>query len=294
MYLYAAKSGRSQTGDICKVEIIHEFKLDHCDSPFGDEPPGFEYRDKHGWDMLGQTTEYATAQMAAQFRTYVFLALISPRYARLLRWDRAGVVVTKAFSLKSRIIAEFYWRYCHASAEMRGRDVSVSTNLGSFDMDPVQIRQTLGLPFDCRLYQLSLEPGHDGYVFGTPSTFMGAYSPTGRSTRVFKAICVQNNLIPDDDLTPIPDYVDDLESFYHVLTRIAYKIYPELLHRALAHPYADHDEDEDGVSLGGHGKYGDLKSGVYSDRAHFKNPPLKWLINNLRKVLTVRYCEFWE
>ncbi|KAF8628183.1 hypothetical protein AX17_006019 [Amanita inopinata Kibby_2008] len=193
--LYAENSGRSQTTDICKVEIIHEFKLDHYDSPFCDEPPGFEYGGKPGWDTLSRITLYATAQMAAQFCTHIFMVLVFPGCARLLRWDRAGLVVSRAFSLKSRVIAEFYWKYCHASAEMRGRDVSVSPNLGSFDMEPVQIRQALGLPADCDLYRLSLGPGHDGYVFGTPSTYMSAYSPTGRSTRVFKAICVQNNQI---------------------------------------------------------------------------------------------------
>ncbi|KAF8632530.1 hypothetical protein AX17_004816 [Amanita inopinata Kibby_2008] len=454
MCLCAESSRQSQRIDILNVEITHEFKLGYREHPFDDDLPGFERDEDRAWNTLGQITRHATAHVAAQFRTHIFMVLIFSQYARLLRWDRAGVIVTKKFSFGSPSIAEFYWRYCHATSEKRGHDISVSEGLGDFEMDPAYIRRTLGLPFNCRLCRLSLGPGYDVYVFGTPSTYMGAYSPTGRSTRVFKAICLQNNQIvcikdtwriasngykaehliheklkaadvqyiprlkeaadildhgtgahlvangdwvtskpwalrtfhhyrmvfldigrklwcfktkkdyvtamrdahqqayykahilhydisarnilitengggmlidwdlckdmnepttgsgrrstwrfisarlladpeDNDDPTPIPDHLDDLESFYHVLIWIALKFAANQLKPAQLRHTLDfiYDQDKRGIFRGGYGKHAEFGISSYVRDAHLKNPPLVWLTHQLRRLLSVRYFE---
>ncbi|KAF8627099.1 hypothetical protein AX17_006380, partial [Amanita inopinata Kibby_2008] len=95
---------------------------------------------------------------------------------------------------------------------------------------------------------------------------------------------------------PIPDRIDDLESFYHVLTWIAFRftaheLEPQILHRALKNIYKEHDTNTEGISRGGNSKHADMNSSVYSAQVCFKNLPLDELINKLHEVLAVRYVE---
>ncbi|KAK0221542.1 hypothetical protein IW262DRAFT_1231100, partial [Armillaria fumosa] len=48
-----------------------------------------------------RVVSYANAQLASQYRTHLFTVFISAEKARLLRWDRSGVIVTRAFSYNS-------------------------------------------------------------------------------------------------------------------------------------------------------------------------------------------------
>ena len=100
------------------AELIVEVKLDVLDDPFKVTP------DDKGLlcDTLGQMTRYATAHLAAQFHTHAFSVLVFPKWARLMRWDRAGVVVSERISLNQSHLAEFFWRFNHADAEDRGHD----------------------------------------------------------------------------------------------------------------------------------------------------------------------------
>ncbi|KAF8626426.1 hypothetical protein AX17_006560, partial [Amanita inopinata Kibby_2008] len=127
--LYAKNPGRSQTTDVHRAEIMHEFKLKESADPFNDSKIGFDHNTERAWETLGQITLYATAHMAAQFRSHIFMIFVFSKYARLLRWDRAGVIVTEKLSVDSPAIAEFYWRYCRASRDQRGHDTSVTTDI---------------------------------------------------------------------------------------------------------------------------------------------------------------------
>ena len=124
--------------------------------------------------------------MAAQFRTHVFSLLILPKYARLLRWDRAGVIVTKEIPIdgSESALAEFYWRYSHATPDVRGHDTTVERVLNGVDAETA--RKKLNTKMGEKLFRLKL--GENGYIVGKP-TYMGASSPTGRSTRAFTAFC---------------------------------------------------------------------------------------------------------
>lgn len=49
--------------------------------------------------------------------------------ARLLRWDRSVVAITRTFcyaSSKSDYLQDFFWRLGNAEAARRGRDISVT------------------------------------------------------------------------------------------------------------------------------------------------------------------------
>jgi len=171
------------------VEIFHKCKFNPERDSFQDNGESFERHTIDARETLGQIALYATAQMAAQFRTHIFALLIFPQYARLLRWDRAGVVVTEQIMYDEKcIIPRFYWRYCHASAAERGLDTSVQP----FSSESNEIHELLNLDKGDPLFRMSLGDGKGAYIIGEP-TYMGVFSPTGRSTRTFNAIGESND-----------------------------------------------------------------------------------------------------
>ena len=185
--LYSSNLSLKNRSDIIEqAEILHECKLEPSDDPFQDKGP-FEQDTSAAFDTLGQITLYATAHMAAQFRTHIFSLLIFPKYARLLRWDRAGVVVTEEIPIAGFALAEFYWRYSHATPDDRGHDTTVECVLDKVKAKAIQ--KTLKLNENCKLFRLKV--GENGYIVGKP-IYMGISSPTGRSTRGFHAFCEQS------------------------------------------------------------------------------------------------------
>ncbi|KAI0027883.1 hypothetical protein K488DRAFT_24691, partial [Vararia minispora EC-137] len=74
---------------------------------------------------MGQITSYSTAQYWRQPRLHLFSVLFLPSAARLLRWDRAGVIVTELIPIDDPKLAEFFWRFNLLSPEQRGHDPSV-------------------------------------------------------------------------------------------------------------------------------------------------------------------------
>ncbi|TFK62767.1 hypothetical protein BDN72DRAFT_736789, partial [Pluteus cervinus] len=85
--------------DVFEAEVFVEFKYSQTADPFSDTAEGFIHTTDLGMETLGQITSYATAHQAAQFRTHIFSLLVFKQSARILRWDRSGVVVTERFSL---------------------------------------------------------------------------------------------------------------------------------------------------------------------------------------------------
>ncbi len=179
--------------DIEAVEVLHDCIHATRWDPFDDKEPSFEI----DTPLLGQLALSAAAQMAAQFRTHIFSVLVFRRgsYARLLRWDRAGVVVTEKIPFDKPAIPEFYWRYCHASATERGHDASVQRFSEDSDLDQAQaddFREKLSLNEETCLFRLNLGEGKGSYIVGK-SMFMGvSLELGGRSTRIFNAICEQD------------------------------------------------------------------------------------------------------
>ncbi|KAF8494313.1 kinase-like domain-containing protein [Russula emetica] len=74
-------------------------------------------------------TAYATAIMSAQYRTHTFSVLIMKDYARLIRWDHSGAVVTEPIYYNSQPhLFDFLVRYGIADSEVRGHDSTVHSS----------------------------------------------------------------------------------------------------------------------------------------------------------------------
>jgi Fungal protein kinase len=112
---------------VANIGAMGEFKYVANDDPFDDSSSCFERTATQARDTLGQICSYATAHAAAHFRIHLFSLLVFPQYARLLFWDRAGVIVTHQIDLKKHasVLAEFFWRYQHMSRTQRGYDDSI-------------------------------------------------------------------------------------------------------------------------------------------------------------------------
>ena len=67
---------------------------------------------------------HAYAQFARQHRTHFFQLILVDRWARFVRWDRSGAVVSSRFDyvLEPAFLCEFLWRFAHLSDERRGLD----------------------------------------------------------------------------------------------------------------------------------------------------------------------------
>ncbi|OBZ74253.1 hypothetical protein A0H81_06295 [Grifola frondosa] len=62
--------------------------------------------------------------MSREHRTHIYTVLAMQKFARLIRWDHAGAVVTQKFDYKTHpeILGEFFWRFAHMTDEAQGYD----------------------------------------------------------------------------------------------------------------------------------------------------------------------------
>lgn len=164
--------------------MLLEFKPAAGDDPFDDNSDNFERDTEGGKKTLGQIAVYATAQLARQFRTHVFSILVFPTYARLLRWDRSGVIVSGEIDLlNTKVIPQFFLRLQRATAPMRGVDKTVKPAKLTPKQE-TEVRAALGAAEDTVLLEMEVA----GRKFITAdSVFFGASSPLGRATRCYRA-----------------------------------------------------------------------------------------------------------
>ncbi len=76
---------------------------------------------------LGQQVSYATELCKRQHRHFCFSISICSHYARFIRWDRAGAIVSERFSVRDQpdLLCDFLWRFACASHAERGYDLTV-------------------------------------------------------------------------------------------------------------------------------------------------------------------------
>ncbi|KAK0466204.1 uncharacterized protein EV420DRAFT_1636798 [Desarmillaria tabescens] len=81
---------------------------------------------------FGQMSFYAFQMLNMQFRDFAFSVSMTPHTARLLRWDRSGVIVSRAIDYRRnpRPLCLFLWRFGYATDAQRGIDVSVHKATG--------------------------------------------------------------------------------------------------------------------------------------------------------------------
>ncbi|KAL5526900.1 hypothetical protein ACEPAF_8627 [Sanghuangporus sanghuang] len=119
--------------DFSSMEVPTEIKLRARSDPFKDLKDGddvtkhqFVKTDNASQEIIGQISAYASAQMGMTFRTHCFSVFIAGNIARLIRWDRAGAVVTRSFKyMEIPWLLDFFKRYDRLSEFQRGWDRTV-------------------------------------------------------------------------------------------------------------------------------------------------------------------------
>ena len=143
---------------------------------------------RHVLDQLGS---YAAFHIDSQLRTHSFLVLIINQYARLMRWDRGGVVFTERIYYNTEPeLVEFFEYYNIASPEVRGSN-SIVENLSSDALSAIpgttdESKTFLAVSLDNKT--LHAQPHR--YII--PSPFIRPSLPFGRCTRTSSAYDVQN------------------------------------------------------------------------------------------------------
>ena len=178
--------------DSSLAEIFIEFKWQSPNDPFCDVtdhlklPKSFLRQSNAARDTLGQITSYAAAQLGSQFRTHIYSVFIVKNFARLLRWDRSGTIVTEAIEYnESSLLVDFFRRYSKASPEMCGKDQSVSAVMPT---EADEARQALKLDNGVPLLKLAVPVTEQlCHYFITHPPRAALYPPPGRATRGFRA-----------------------------------------------------------------------------------------------------------
>ena len=81
-----------------------------------------------GAQTLGQMAEYVSKVLQHQFILFFFTIFVCREYAWLLRWDRAGLVVSERFNFidHPHVLHRFLYRFARLDDLQRGRDMTVS------------------------------------------------------------------------------------------------------------------------------------------------------------------------
>ena len=171
-----------------------EFKFHSTDDPF-DDGLGILKDTDHARETLGQITTYANAVLGNQFRTALYTLLIIKDKARILRWDRSGVIYTSAFAYAQEDhLSEFWWRYSRSTRDQRGHDTSVcALSLEETALYRVHKGLETGRLFSLEVKNsenVDCEDVDSCYIVGVPFT-KGHVSLTGRATRCFTAYDVE-------------------------------------------------------------------------------------------------------
>ncbi|TCD68320.1 hypothetical protein EIP91_011179 [Steccherinum ochraceum] len=192
-------------------ELCIEFKrlLAHdgfCDENAENLEKFFENIDNDLIEYIkGQLASYAAAQLAHQHRTFVLSVFICGDFARFIRWDRSGAIVTERFNYRDNpaVLAEFFWRYGQLSLVERGFDHTVQDAskkqtrrfhraIRAYIADDTK-RQLPGMvsclddDFPCRKIQVPDGDGKPRYYL-VQKPFSLPFSVVGRSTRAYIAM----------------------------------------------------------------------------------------------------------
>lgn len=125
------------------AELFVEVKPDAALDFFADPPPEAtrEEYDSHDFfahfqsddiklraeRAFGQHVAYAMEIQARQHRICLYSISMSGSRARILRWDRSGLIVTHSFDILTHpgLLCEFLGRLAFASDQQRGHDMSI-------------------------------------------------------------------------------------------------------------------------------------------------------------------------
>ncbi|KAH9889874.1 hypothetical protein C8Q73DRAFT_652721 [Cubamyces lactineus] len=118
---------------------------------------------------FGQHIMYSTEVLARQHRTFVFSITMAGSSARLCRWDRSGLIVSRSFDIRKRpdLLCDFLARFACASNSQRGHDESVEMATSEeetlfLETITKHVQAQLGVEGDALAKAVSehYEPGH--------------------------------------------------------------------------------------------------------------------------------------
>jgi hypothetical protein len=180
------------------MEVHIEVKVDKCSDGFqDDERRLFEHGSELPANTRAQIIAYAAAHLGSQFRTHVFSVFITGEFARIIRWDRAGAIVTEAFSycVPDSYLVDFFRRYDASAPKERGMDDSVSFEPLELS-EAARARQALNLASDASLLKFRVHEGDSvKYFIGNTRAFKGCASPMGRATRMFAVLDLEPDTV---------------------------------------------------------------------------------------------------
>ncbi|KAM5531249.1 hypothetical protein V8D89_015086 [Ganoderma adspersum] len=86
---------------------------------------------KHRERAFGQQVAYATEIFARQHRVFLFSITFAGSWARFIRWDRSGCVVSESFDVRtdSHVLCDFLARFSQTDDAGRGHDTTVEPAL---------------------------------------------------------------------------------------------------------------------------------------------------------------------
>ncbi|VDC03073.1 unnamed protein product [Peniophora sp. CBMAI 1063] len=138
-----------------KMEVPGELKPRVSDDPFCDPPTGADGdadRSNHlflketeaAMMIVGQLVAYAALMFEVQPRTHAYSFFVCGQTGRLLRWDRAGCIVSESFDISGadNYLSQFFLRYHLMNSEERGHDPSVRFDVS--DAEKAKAKELFG------------------------------------------------------------------------------------------------------------------------------------------------------
>jgi hypothetical protein len=184
--------------------------------------------------------------LGSQFRTCIYSVLIVKDYARLIRWDRTGAIVTEPIKYNDDpALVEFFRRYNEAPPKVRGVDTTITVPRAD---EALLASHVLGVKEGVRLVKMTV-PGPScqrEYVIYSPTA--QPYTPPGRATRGLIAYDLERDMevfIKDTWRVDLPDIEKEGET-YELLTKARVRNIPSCSaagdiedHATLTHLYQD-------------------------------------------------------
>ncbi|KAI1791218.1 hypothetical protein LXA43DRAFT_446977 [Ganoderma leucocontextum] len=136
IYTLDSAPGDGDPANLSAVELSIEVKLEEVsDDPFDDEAVTFQPASTERKKNLGQVLSYSSLVFDHQQRTHHFSIVVLGQCARIVRWDRAGALVTEKFNYVEHpsMLGRFLWRFAHMSAAQRGHDTTANRVLTTSD-----------------------------------------------------------------------------------------------------------------------------------------------------------------
>lgn len=124
---HTSTSSKNKAFDWARCEFSCEVKRLNSPDPFYDDNRGtVENNSDKARSHRGQLITYYKEQASHQQRTFIFQLFIRGPFARFLRWDRSGAVVSASFDYQKEpeVLAGFVRRYANMTARQRGWDLT--------------------------------------------------------------------------------------------------------------------------------------------------------------------------